>query len=105
MNPPAGSKTRHLGEVVIPIATMEKQAILMALRQTNGNKILAAKLLGIGKTTLYRKFKEYGVQFPPDSRESCAPPSDSPPDINSSEANSGSSVQREGLGISVSVAS
>src|SRR6185437_6716161 len=43
------------------IAEMEKQAILATLRQLNGDKIMAARLLGIGKTTLYRKLKEYGV--------------------------------------------
>jgi len=26
---------------------------------TNGDKLMAARLLGIGKTTLYRKLKEY----------------------------------------------
>ena len=46
------------GEIV-PIIEMEKQAILETIRQLNGDKILAAKLLGIGKTTLYRKLKEY----------------------------------------------
>jgi DNA-binding NtrC family response regulator len=46
---------------VIPIAAMEKQAILKAMRQTDGDRRMAAKLLGIGKTTLYRKLKEYGV--------------------------------------------
>lgn len=46
---------------VIPIAAMEQQAILKALQQTNGDKREAAKILGIGKTTLYRKLKEYSV--------------------------------------------
>ena len=43
------------------IADMEKQALLCTLRQLNGDKLTAARLLGIGKTTLYRKLKEYGV--------------------------------------------
>jgi len=40
---------------------MERAAILGTIRQLKGDKLLAAKLLGIGKTTLYRKLKEYGV--------------------------------------------
>jgi two-component system response regulator HydG len=48
------------GEIV-SIAEMERQAILGTIRQLKGDKLLAARLLGIGKTTLYRKLKEYGI--------------------------------------------
>jgi two-component system response regulator HydG len=48
------------GEIV-SIAEMEKHAILETIRQLKGDKLMAAKLLGIGKTTLYRKLKEYGI--------------------------------------------
>src|SRR5260370_3273765 len=41
---------------------MERRAILRALRETNGDKLAAARLLGIGKTTLYRKLKQYGPE-------------------------------------------
>jgi two-component system response regulator HydG len=44
---------------IVPMAELEKQTILSALTQVNGDKMLAARLLGIGKTTLYRKLKEY----------------------------------------------
>jgi two-component system response regulator HydG len=47
---------------VMPLAQMEKQAILSAINQLGGDKLLAARLLGIGKTTLYRKLKEYGCR-------------------------------------------
>ena len=43
------------------LAQMEKRAILTTLDQVKGDKLLAARLLDIGKTTLYRKLKEYGV--------------------------------------------
>jgi two-component system response regulator HydG len=46
---------------IVPLAQAERQAILMTLEQVKGDKLLAARLLGIGKTTLYRKLKEYGV--------------------------------------------
>ena len=48
---------------IVPIAELERQTILSALTQVNGDKMLAARLLGIGKTTLYRKLKEYGAQI------------------------------------------
>src|SRR4051794_30636244 len=45
---------------ITPIADLEKRAILSAIEQLHGDKLEAARLLGIGKTTLYRKLKEYG---------------------------------------------
>jgi DNA-binding NtrC family response regulator len=45
---------------VLPLAEVEKQAILRAVDFTKGDRTLAAALLGIGRTTLYRKLKEYG---------------------------------------------
>lgn len=50
------------GPRVVPLADMEKQAILATIDQLSGDKLLAARLLGIGKTTLYRKLKEYDSQ-------------------------------------------
>jgi two-component system response regulator HydG len=58
----SGAKNTALTDVV-PIAELEKQAILGTIDRLNGDKLLAAKSLGIGKTTLYRKLKEYGVHF------------------------------------------
>ncbi|HEX4005659.1 MAG TPA: sigma-54 dependent transcriptional regulator [Acidobacteriaceae bacterium] len=50
------------GVAVQTLAEQEKTAILSTLEQVNGDKLLAARLLDIGKTTLYRKLKEYGVR-------------------------------------------
>jgi len=41
---------------------LEKRAIRETLRLTGGNREQAAKLLGIGERTLYRKLKEYGLR-------------------------------------------
>jgi len=49
---------------VTTLADLERQAILGAIRALHGDKLQAAKLLGIGKTTLYRKLKEYGIDDP-----------------------------------------
>jgi two-component system response regulator HydG len=46
---------------IISLAAMERQAILDTIRRLNGDKLQAAKTLGIGKTTLYRKLKEYNI--------------------------------------------
>ena len=46
---------------IIPMAELEKQTILRAIMDLNGDKLQAARLLGIGKTTLYRKLKDYAV--------------------------------------------
>ena len=45
---------------IVPWNELEKRAILNAVREAGGDKLLAARLLGIGKTTLYRKLIEYG---------------------------------------------
>jgi DNA-binding NtrC family response regulator len=49
---------------VTTLAEMERKAILDAIRRLNGDKLQAARLLGIGKTTLYRKLKDYGIADP-----------------------------------------
>jgi len=45
---------------ITPLEELEKQAILHAIQMLDGDKLEAARRLGIGKTTLYRKLKEYG---------------------------------------------
>jgi two-component system response regulator HydG len=47
---------------IVPIAELERQSILNAIAELNGDKLQAARLLGIGKTTLYRKLKDYSAQ-------------------------------------------
>jgi len=44
---------------ILPLVEVQRNAILQAIEQLNGDKLMAAKLLGIGKTTLYRKLKEF----------------------------------------------
>jgi DNA-binding NtrC family response regulator len=58
------------GNELLPLAEMERRAVLHALRETGGDKLAAATLLGMGKTTLYRKLKEYsGAPQPTDQAE------------------------------------
>ena len=44
---------------IVPIAELERLTIMRAITELNGDKLQAARLLGIGKTTLYRKLKDY----------------------------------------------
>ena len=47
---------------VKPLKEIEREAIIEALTLTSGNKKDAARILGIGKTTLYEKIKHYGIK-------------------------------------------
>src|SRR3954463_13620033 len=47
---------------IVSIAELEKRTILHAISELHGDKLQAARLLGIGKTTLYRKLKDYAAQ-------------------------------------------
>lgn len=44
---------------LLPLHELERRAILRTLIETKGDKLAAARILGIGKTTLYRKLKRY----------------------------------------------
>jgi DNA-binding NtrC family response regulator len=47
---------------ILPLEELERRAILKTLRETSGDKPAAARMLGIGKTTLYRKLKQYNMK-------------------------------------------
>jgi DNA-binding NtrC family response regulator len=58
-----GSPSSHGGSLAgTSLEQIEKRAIRETLRLTAGNREQAAKLLGIGERTLYRKLKEYGLR-------------------------------------------
>lgn len=47
---------------LIPLSEVERRTIEEAIRVLDGDKQAAARLLGIGKSTLYRKLREYEAQ-------------------------------------------
>jgi two-component system response regulator HydG len=55
-------ESSDLSSKIVPMAELERQTILSTIAQLNGDKLMAARMLGIGKTTLYRKLKEYSSQ-------------------------------------------
>ncbi len=57
----AGERMPQTDELV-PLEELERRAILRALHEASGDKLAAARLLGIGKTTLYRKLKQYEAE-------------------------------------------
>ena len=44
------------------LADRERHAIMSAVQQAGGNKVQAAKILGISRRTLYRKIERYGLK-------------------------------------------
>ena len=58
------SESALQNDELLPLDELERRAILRALRESAGDKLAAARLLGIGKTTLYRKLKQYDAQSP-----------------------------------------
>ncbi len=58
---PYPSETPGGRHSIIPLAEVEKRAILHAIDYSKGDRTVAAAMLGIGRTTLYRKLKDYGL--------------------------------------------
>jgi len=63
--PPEIRGSKETSETKKPVYALRENEIVLikrALRETNGNKAEASKLLGINITTLYRKIERYGVK-------------------------------------------
>jgi two-component system response regulator HydG len=56
-----GDSTAPANLAGVSLNELEKQAIVDTLAKTEGNREKAAKILGIGERTLYRKIKEYNL--------------------------------------------
>ena len=58
--PPVPTSDETFGQVGMKMEEIEREAIHKTLAETGGNKKRAAKMLGIGLRTLYRKLESYG---------------------------------------------
>lgn len=65
-SPPNPSDLRQMLEAYmndsVPLAEIEKRYILSVLQQFGGNQVRAAAALGIDRSKLYRRLKQYGVR-------------------------------------------
>ncbi|UII26093.1 sigma-54 dependent transcriptional regulator [Fulvivirga maritima] len=51
----------NVSEASLNVGDVEKQTIMQALEKSGGNLTKAAKTLGLGRSTLYRKMNKYGL--------------------------------------------
>jgi DNA-binding NtrC family response regulator len=60
---PSGTSSERIADInrAFPLAELERRAVLETLLETKGDKLEAARLLQISKTTLYRRLKEYAA--------------------------------------------
>jgi Bacterial regulatory protein, Fis family len=63
MSPHAKEVRSPLG-IILPLDEVKRRVIIDALDKCNGSYLMAARLLGIGKTTLYVMAKTYNYQAP-----------------------------------------
>ena len=50
--------------ILSPLESMQRDAIVRALLDAEGNKARAAEDLGMSRATIYRKIREYGIDIP-----------------------------------------
>jgi DNA-binding NtrC family response regulator len=58
---PSSQRWEITSEDPVSLELYEKKALLRALDQCSGDKLEAARLLNVGKSTLYRKLKRFGI--------------------------------------------
>jgi DNA-binding NtrC family response regulator len=49
------------GKALAPLGDLEREHILNVLRQVRGNRMAAAKVLGISRRALYRRIERHGL--------------------------------------------
>ena len=57
------SQSDPLDEVYLTLEEVEKRHLIRVLKETKGNKVKAAKILGIDRRTLYRMAERFGLDL------------------------------------------
>ena len=58
----ASAPHRVHGSTIVPLKDVERQYIEFVIKQFGGHRAHAARALGIGERSLYRKLDEYGLE-------------------------------------------
>jgi DNA-binding NtrC family response regulator len=59
---PTGATHVSVSDEIVPLAEVERRAIVQAVQALDGNLSLVARRLGVGRATLYRKLSQYGYR-------------------------------------------
>jgi DNA-binding NtrC family response regulator len=57
----------HIDERCLSLEEVEKRHLVRVLKETKGNKVKAAKILGIDRRTLYRMAERFGLDLGDDA--------------------------------------
>jgi transcriptional regulator of acetoin/glycerol metabolism len=60
--------------VLSPLESMERDEIVRSLLDHDGNKIRAARALGMSRATIYRRIHDYGIVITPPGHPPGSPP-------------------------------
>lgn len=63
----ATGTVEHSGEGSLSLEEVEKRHLVRVLKETKGNKVKAAKILGIDRRTLYRMAERFGLDLGDDA--------------------------------------
>jgi transcriptional regulator of acetoin/glycerol metabolism len=56
-------RSSPIADQPLPLEQLTRREILRALQASEGNMCVAARALGIGKSTIYRKLREYNADI------------------------------------------